>query len=690
MSQTETADIQQNNLKNWTLNYDENNIAWLALDKENSGTNVLSQVVLREFEYCLEKFENQPPNGVIIRSKKASGFIAGADIKEFIQLDDEQQALQYIRYAQGLFDRLENLSCPTLALIDGFCLGGGLELALACQYRIACDDEQSKTLIGLPEIKLGIHPGYGGSVRLIRLLGPLAAMNLMLTGSALSARAAKKIGVIDYAVPSRHLLAAGSQIILEKPKAKKAGFFPSMLNTGPIKSVVAKILKNKVAKKAKPQHYPAPYALIDLWLKFDKNHDVMMTQEARSVAKLMSTETAKNLVRVFFLQEKLKQQGKNSDFQAKRVHVIGAGVMGGDIAAWCAYKGIQVTLQDQSPDKISPAIKRAAKLFQKKLKQPRLVQQAMDRLVPDINGFGVKSADVVIEAIFENTQAKQALYQQVEPIMKKDALLVTNTSSIPIDDLCIVLQNPSRLVGLHFFNPVAMMQLIEIVAGQQSDPQQVNAAAAFARQLSRLPLPVKSTPGFLVNRILMPYLLEAVELLSEGTSAEVIDQVALDFGMPMGPVELADTVGLDVCLSVAEVLTQRLGGSVPELLRKKTEANELGKKNGKGFYVYKNNKPSKLGSTVDKAKRLTIEKRLISRLLNEAITCLREEVVSEADLLDAGIIFGTGFAPFRGGPIHYAEKLGFEAQIKQFQELEQTYGPRFHPDDGWSCIKKAS
>ena len=349
-----------------------------------------------------------------------------------------------------------------------------------------------------------------------------------------------------------------------------------------------------------------------------------------------------------------------------------------------------MTLQDQSAERISPAIGRAAKLFKKKLKQDRLVQLAMDRLIPDIKGLGVRAADVVIEAIYENKEAKQALYQTIESQMKPDALLATNTSSIPINELADCLSQPARLVGLHFFNPVAMMQLIEIVADDSTDPKEAQKAAAFARQIGRLPLPVKSSPGFLVNRILMPYLLEAVELLSEGVQAEVIDHVALNFGMPMGPVELADTVGLDVCLSVAEVLTQHLGGDVPPLLREKVDAKEFGRKSGKGFYAYKNGKPVKVKLSKDDRLPTSIQERLISRLMNEAMTCLREQVVADADMLDAGIIFGTGFAPFRGGPMHYAQTIGFETQKAQFMELEQAYGDRFHPDDGWDSMKMAS
>ncbi len=675
-------------LKHWKIKITDEGIVWLGIDQAGSSTNVLAHSVIQELEKCITEIEADIPVGMIIYSLKKSGYIAGADVSEFTTLHNEDEAYEYIREAQTLFDRIENLSCPTLAMINGFCLGGGTELSLACRYRLACDND--KTKLGLPEVKLGIHPGFGGTVRILPRMGVFNAMNTMLSGRVLSARAAAKTGLVDFTVPARHLETAAVSVILDQPKNKKPSLFHRLASKKLFRSAVAWFLTRKVAQRVNQAHYPAPFEIIKLWKEYADDPELMMLREARSVAKLMTGSTAKNLIRVFFLQEQLKAQGKQSKFTAQQVHVIGAGVMGGDIAAWCALRGLRVTLQDQSPERIAPAIKRAASLFKKRLKKPRLIQAAMDRLIPDVNGLGVKTADVVIEAIFENLEAKQELYKILEPQMKEDALLTTNTSSIPIEELSASLAKPGRLVGLHFFNPVAKMQLIEIVSGTKTYPEIVKAASSFARQIGRLPLPVKSTPGFLVNRILMPYLLEAVELLTEGVQAELIDKVALDFGMPMGPVELADTVGLDICLSVAEILTAHLGGSVPELLRDKVHGKILGRKTGTGFYTYKKGKALKKSISSSKTTPEIIRERLVSRLLNEAMTCLREQVVDNADLLDAGIIFGTGFAPFRGGPMHYAEVLGYDAQKTSFIELEQEFGERFHPDEGWDNIKQAS
>ncbi|MCH8263563.1 MAG: enoyl-CoA hydratase/isomerase family protein, partial [Proteobacteria bacterium] len=583
--------------KNWHLETDEDDVVWLHFDKAESSTNVFSADVFAEFFEILDQLSGINPKGVIILSDKESGFIAGANIEEFTQLESEEQALELIRVGQSAFDKLEALPFPTLSLINGFCLGGGLEMSLACDYRIALDEP--KTRLGLPEVLLGIHPGWGGTMRLPRLIGAPAAMDLMLSGRTVSARAAKKMGIVDRIAPQRHLKRAAKVLILKRPAISTSGKIRAIANTSVIRPLLAKYLRKQVAKRAPEKHYPAPYALIDLWEKYGGDEKTMLKEEAISVAQLVSGATAQNLVRVFLLQERLKSLGKGVDFQPKHVHVIGAGIMGGDIAAWCALKGLTVTLQDREPKFIAPAVKRAHALFKKRLKAPHLVQAAKDRLIPDQQGSGVKSADVVIEAIIENKEAKQELFSQIESLLKPDTILATNTSSIPLDELSETLQQPDRLVGIHFFNPVAKMQLVEIVEGENTSQENKNKAAKFCRCIDRLPLPVKSSPGFLVNRILMPYLMEAVKLLEEGVPAQVIDRAATDFGMPMGPILLADTVGLDICLSVAEILGEALGLNVPEALRKKVKAGKLGVKSGQGFYQYKKGKQMKTKVNVD-------------------------------------------------------------------------------------------
>ena len=366
--------------------------------------------------------------------------------------------------------------------------------------------------------------------------------------------------------------------------------------------------------------------------------------------------------------------------------MIGAGAMGGDIAAWAAFKGITVTLQDLGPERISPAVQRAHALYRKRLKQPHLVQAAFDRLIPDVKGDGVAKADLVIEAIVENAEIKRKLFAGIEPRMKAGAILATNTSSIPLQELSGVLERPERLVGLHFFNPVAQMMLVEIVEGPQTSPEVMQAGQAFARQIDKLPLPCKSAPGFLVNRVLSPYLMEAMLMLDEGVPGETIDAAARDFGMPMGPIELADMVGLDICWAVGQELAKP-GTPIPKKLQANIEAKNLGKKTGKGFYTWVKGKPQKASGS-GSVDLKPIADRLVVPALHEAVACRRETIVPDADLCDAGVIFGTGFAPHRGGPISAIKERGRESWLKTMAELRAKHGDRFVADTGWDTLRE--
>ena len=683
--------MTEHHYKHWNPVTDEEGILWLHLDQAGANANVLCVEVLEELEDILNVLSHSTlPLGVIFTSDKPSGFIAGADIKEFTKIDNVEMAVKHIRRGQDVLNKIENLNIPTVALIHGFCMGGGAELALACRYRI-CDDGP-KTTISLPEVQLGIHPGFGGTVRLPPLIGAPAAMDLMLTGKPVNARKAKKLGLVDYAVPTRQLLRAARDVVISKPRLHQPKWMLRMTNNGLLRGFLARTMRKQVAKKANKKHYPAPYAVIDLWEKYADNPETMMVEEAKSVANLVIGDTSKNLVRVFFLREELKSLGKidksKPAAKARNIHVIGAGVMGGDIAAWCALKGLRVTLQDRNPETIAKALSRANKLFERKHRGDKYaVIACRDRLIPDVNGKGVEVADVVIEAIIENIEAKQGLFKSLEPRMKPDALLTTNTSSIPLEVLAEVLDKPERLVGLHFFNPVAQMPLIEIVKGKNTDEQVAARTAAFAAQISKLPLPVKSAPGFLVNRILMPYMMEAVRMKEEGIPGKIIDKAALDFGMPMGPLHLADTVGLDICLNVAEILSKELGLQVPDSLRKMVADGNLGAKSGQGFYHYTHGKKDSSKEDVQYSGNMEeVTDRMIGRMVNESVACLREGVVENESQLDAGVIFGTGFAPFRGGPVHYAEQRGFQQFINRLSELEQELGATFHPDDGWQQL----
>jgi len=521
-------------------------------------------------------------------------------------------------------------------------------------------------------------------VRLTRIVNPLKSLEMMLSGRSLSARQAKSIGLVDLVQPERQLQNAARQMALAAPEPRSMPLPGKILSLPGVRYLVSYMMKREVAKKAKKEHYPAPYALIDVWSQYYGSPS-MMEQEALSVSRLVKGNTVRNLIKVFFMQTRLKGLGDKQGFAPQHVHVIGAGIMGGDIAAWCAMRGFKVTLQEREAKFLGNAFARAHKLFKRKLRARHDYNAAVDRLIPDCDGNGVAHADVIIEAIFENTEAKQAIYKDIEQRMKADALLATNTSSIPLETLSQVLQHPERLVGLHFFNPVEMMPLVEIVKTEQTPDTIIRQAAAFTRHIGKLPLPVKSSPGFLVNRILVPYLIEAVALSEEGIAAEAIDQAAVDFGMPMGPVELADTVGLDICQSVAENLSAAYGFSVPGVLQRMITAGHLGKKSGQGFYHYKKGKPVR-DRDADLGNQGEIQNRLIFRLLNEAAACLREGIVEDRELLDAGVIFSTGFAPFRGGPLGYVNDTGVNNLQQLMQVYQQRFGDRFEPDAAWSDL----
>jgi 3-hydroxyacyl-CoA dehydrogenase/enoyl-CoA hydratase/3-hydroxybutyryl-CoA epimerase len=667
----------------WQSRVDDDGIHWLVLDKQNTDTNVLSVSVLEQLDSLLDEIAQNPPRALVFRSGKAAGFIAGADVSEFLEVETTEEALIMIKRGQKLFSRIAELSCPTIAMIEGFCMGGGTELALACDYRIALDDRATR--IGLPEVKLGIHPAYGGLVRSTAIINPLKSLELMLTGRALSARAARAIGLVDIAQPQRQIERAVRQVALSPPQRQRMPLLGKALSLPGIRNLLAEFMKKQVAKKASRQHYPAPYAILEVWANFYGNRKRMMEEEANSVAHLIQGDKVRNLIRVFFLQTRLKGLGDKKSFVPRHVHVIGAGTMGGDIAAWCALRGFTVTLQDREVRFLSNAFKRAHQLFGKRLKITAERNAAIDRLIPDVPGDGVAKADVIIEAIFEDVDAKHAIYRDVEARMKPDAVLATNTSSIPLETLATALKQPERLVGVHFFNPVAMMPLVEIVSSAQTSEQTRQQATAFTQHIGKLPLPVKSSPGFLVNRILMPYLVEAFTLYDEGIAPEAIDKAAVDFGMPMGPVELADTVGLDICLSVAQNLSAAYGIAVPAGLNRFVDAKHLGKKSGRGFYAYKKGKPVQ-DKDVDLGDQKMIQNRLVFRFLNEAAACLQEEIVADRDLLDAGIIFGTGFAPFRGGPMNYSLSEGIGTIVASMKEYESRFGERFQPAAGWSQL----
>lgn len=627
----------ESKIKHWEVDV-RDDVLILTLDVSDRSANVLTMEAMEEFSSIIDRIPRDK-QGVIIRSGKPNGFIFGADVEEFQNVKTAEEAEKLAKYGQAIFNKLENFPAPTVAAINGNCLGGGLELALACKYRVAQDDAK----LGLPEVKLGIHPGFGGTVRLPKLIGDSAALRIMLTGKPVDAKKAKKIGLVDEIVPERHLLNAAIAYALKNPGRKRLSLKKRFAGLPLIRRITAKKSKKRSAKKANPKHYPAPNRIIDLWLK-----RAGYKEEAKSLGETLVSETSRNLVRLFLTKEKLKKEAKKNPHNVKRVHIVGAGKMGGDIAAHCAAKGFTVSITDQSPEQIAGAVKRAYELFKIKLKDPLKIREAMDRLIPDTTGDCAKKADLVIEAIVEKTEPKKKLFAALEKIIPANAILATNTSGIPLETLAESLNDPSRLVGLHFFNPATIMEVVEVIRGENTAEEIFNRAKSFTAAIDKIPISVKSSPGFLINRCLVPYLIKAVQMAGEGIPIADIDKSAVEFGMPMGPIELADEIGLDVCLLVAEELSAPLNMPVPDILKKMAAERKLGKKTGVGFYEYKDGKKISRGKGT--ANNL-IAGRLIIKIVAEAKKCLELGIVADAAELNVGMVYGTGFAPFRGGPL---------------------------------------
>ncbi len=644
--------------RDWRFSVDQEGIAWAVFDREDASANALGTRPLEELGAIVSWVEDgarhRTIQGLVLISGKEKGFIVGADINEFDGFKDEAEVIERLRPVLQLFDRIERLPIPVVAAIHGVCVGGGLELALACHYRIATRDE--KTRVGFPEVKLGIFPGWHGTARSIRQAGPIAAMEAMLTGKMIRASRARAMGLIDQLVASPDMLHwAARKAVLQKRRSMPAGLAKSLLARWPGRALLAKKMRSETAKKVRADHYPAPFRLIDLFELHGGDPDALKAAETRYFAPLLVSETSRNLRRVFKLSEALKAQApKGGNWKPLRVHVVGAGTMGADIAGWCVANGMEVTLQDLSPDAIAKGIKAQDKLFKRKFRTKATVAAAKARLIADPEGSGARHADVIIEAIVERLDVKQELFKTLEDIIKPTALLATNTSSLEVEAIAAPLKDPGRLIGIHFFNPVSHMPLVEVVRGAASREDEVRKGAAFVTAIGKFPLITKSVPGFLVNRVLAPYMMEAMARIEKGEEKERIDEAARAFGMPMGPIELADNVGLDVCAHVGKILGLSPEGSRLDRL---VSEGKLGKKTGEGFYVWKDGKPDRGFKDYTPLELERFGRILVEPLIRESERALADGVVESADLVDAGVIFGTGFAPFRGGPLHYKASL---------------------------------
>ncbi|CEJ85352.1 3-hydroxyacyl-CoA dehydrogenase NAD-binding protein [Hyphomicrobium sp. GJ21] len=649
-----TADMKAAHLKDWRFSIDGENIAWAVFDREGESANSLGRRPIEELDAIIERVEAEARaktvRGLVIISGKERGFVVGADIREFETFQNEQDVVNALKPVNALLDRIEKLPVPVVAAIHGVCVGGGLELILACHYRIATRDDSTR--IGFPEVKLGIFPGFNGTARSIKQAGPMAAMQAMLTGGMIRATVAKAQGFIDQLVGSPgELHWAARKAVLQNRRSQSAGLAKMLLTKWPARGFLAGKMRQETAKKVREDHYPAPFRLIDLFEKEGGDLNQMKKAETTAFAPLMVSETSRNLRRVFRLTELLKAQApKGFKWRPTRVHVIGAGTMGADIAGVCVAAGMEVTLQDISPEQLEKGIKAQGKLFARKFKTKATRDAAKTRLIADPEGKGVARADVIIEAIVERLDIKQKLFADLETKIKPGAVLATNTSSLKLEDISAPLKDPGRLIGLHFFSPVPQMPLVEVVRGSKTRDEEVKKGATFVTAIDKFPLITKDVPGFMVNKVLTPYMFAAMKRLEEGEDKEKIDEAVRAFGMPMGPIELADNVGLDICAHVAKILGQSSEGSRLDRL---VASGRLGKKTGEGFYVWKDGKPVKSDAKFSKTELDKLGRELIEPMIAEAQKTLDEGVVESADLVDAGMIFGTGFAPFRGGPLHY-------------------------------------
>jgi 3-hydroxyacyl-CoA dehydrogenase / enoyl-CoA hydratase / 3-hydroxybutyryl-CoA epimerase len=678
----------------------DDGVCILTFDRPNSSANVFDLAALRELDcHLLAIQSDRAVRGVIIISAKKSIFIAGADLHALSTARNSNELCDIIELGQNAFNRLAALPVPTVAAIHGACLGGGYELALACNYRIASPDKATK--IGLPETQLGILPAWGGSTRLPRLIGLPAALDVILGGKTLAAKAALKRGMIDELVPCEYMLDVARKRILERGKGlrhRPSDTKRALANSALARKLIFKRVSADVMKRTRGRYPAIPKALEVCVQGLGTSIEQSLRMERDAVVQLAQSEACKNLIRIFFLQERAKKllsKGDTASPPVGRMCVIGAGVMGAGIAQWSSARGIQVILRDINPEQVAKGMATSARLYNEGLKRYAFTKvearAGMDRIFPTAGEVPLGSMDVVIEAAVERMDLKKQIFQRLDDSAGANTILATNTSALSITEIASATKQPERVVGIHFFNPVHKMQLVEVVVGRQTSPEVVRRAVRYVQQIGKLPVVVKDSPGFLVNRILLPYLMEAGLLFEAGARVEDIDQSMLDFGMPMGPLRLIDEVGLDVANHVSETMAAAFSPRLcaPKVLSAMLKAGLLGRKSGAGFYLHKKGKGepavnTQLGQyqTSTRAAGFSqnvLRDRLVLLMVNEAARCLEEGVVDEPADVDFGMIMGTGFAPFLGGPLRFADFTGLKSLADEMQTLADAGETRFEP-----------
>ncbi len=686
---------------NYEINKD--GIAILTFDLPNEKVNKLTTPVMAEFNTVLDELAAlKEIKALVFRSGKDESFIVGADIAEIRNITDAETGEQLARRGQAVFSKLESLPFPSVAAIHGPCMGGGMELALACAFRIISNDQ--KTALALPEVKLGIIPGFGGTQRLPRLVGLTNALDIILTGKSVYARKARKIGLADEVtykeiLVQRALVMAKTAIGKPKKTAVRAKrpLIIKMIEGNPFtRTLIYRTAYRNILKETHG-NYPAPLAALES-VRYGMTHgrEAGFAYEAKLLGRLAPTEVSKNLISIFYLNEALRKDPRPSPVKIANAGVLGAGVMGGGIAQLFAERGITVRVKDINTRAIGAGLKEAWDIFNKRAKKGILTaiqaRDGFDRITgtTDYSGFG--KADVAVEAVVENMDVKKTVLRDFEAVAGESAMFASNTSSLSITEMATASNRPDRVVGMHFFNPVEKMPLVEIVRGRKTSEEAVAAIATLSRKIGKLPVVVNDGPGFLVNRILMPYLGEAVALLEEGGKIDEIDRALLQFGMPMGAFILLDEIGIDIAHKVSEILYQGLGERVKPspLLGALYKEGYYGKKNGKGFYRYQGRKRGECdpsiysmisagGGNKDKLGAEGIIDRTVLLMIKEAALCLEEKVIDRPDLLDAALIFGIGFPPFSGGLLRYADKIGAKTIVEKLERYAKKYDERFAP-----------
>jgi len=636
------------NLHHWSARIDDDGLAWLQIQIDGKSVNVLTHAAMDELAILVEGLEAADNlGGVALLSGKPGGFVYGADIHEFETFKTAKDVADHMAIVHGLFNRIAALDVPSCVGIDGIAVGGGLEISLAFDRLFVT--ASPKTKLGFPEINLGIMPGYGGTGRAYRRVGTKSVLDMMLTGRPVGSKDAVASGLADEMVDSADDLAAAMRAWMHSASGIKPVHKQRDIAADADAITAA---RETYLKRARADHTPAPFAIIDHVETYGHDASAMSAGEMGIFPHLMVGAASRNLRRVYYLTDAVRKSARG-DSGIERLHVVGAGVMGGDIAAVGAMSGLEVSLTDMNPAAIEAAIARATKLFERRLKSPDKIAAAIGRLRADKDGHGVADADLIIEAVAEKLAVKQAVFQALEAASKPDAILATNTSAIPLEDIATSLKSPERLIGLHFFNPVPVLPLVEVIWSKFSNQDMVNRGMQFAGRIGKMPIRCKSAPGFLVNRALLPYIFKAIEAVAAGQSADLIDESLVDFGMPMGPVELADQIGLDVCLDVGVVLG--IAPAAKDLLTEKCAAGTIGRKSGSGFYDWDGNRPIRPRQPHDAASMATIAKSMLAPMIDECQQAVDEGVVDSAESADAGMIFGIGFPGFRGGPLNWAK-----------------------------------